>query len=139
MIATVLALAASVSPVLSSRTACRLVTAERIPVERTYWVRGTYSADGIHGSYLQVPKCKDAFSDPQLVGDAAKAVQAWHEAFRAKCKVTLFGDEIDGVFTGRFIKQRTEYLGRRITLHVLEITRITTHSLDTSSITCPSS
>jgi len=126
------------TPALGPQAACRLASDHRISAGKIYSVLGTYRADGIHGSYLEVPKCEMSFSDPQLVGDAARAVDAYHEAFRVKCGGGLFGDYIRGVFTGTFVKRKSEYLGRPIVLKVFQIRRVATKDLDTSSITCGS-
>jgi hypothetical protein len=138
MLLVFLALVASTPepPVLGPQAACRLASADRILAGKIYSVRGTYQADGMHGSYLEVPKCKMSFSDPQLVGDAARAADAYHEAFRVECRGVLFGDYIRGVFTGTFVKRRSKYLGRPIVLEVFQISHVTTKDLDASSITC---
>ena len=124
------------TPVLGPQAACELASADRIPAGKIYSVRGTYQADGMHGSYLEVPKCEMSFSDPQLVGDAARAADAYHEAFRVKCGGVLVGDYIRGVFTGTFVRRKSEYLGRPIVLKAFQISGVETKDLDTSSITC---
>ena len=124
---------------LSQKAACRLAGRERVPGGATYSIAGTYFADGMHGSSMDLPKC-DTPIFPVMIGQAEAQIAAYHQAFQQKCGGTLMGDHIVGVFTGRFSARKARLFGMRspMVTDFFVISRIDTRSLDITSITCPS-
>jgi hypothetical protein len=126
------------SVALEPKAACRLAMRDRIPVGRPYSIRGTYFADGMHGSSLELPRCHATIS-PQVEGAARARIEAFHGAFAEKCGGRLFGDHISGVFTGRFVRRSAKLHGMPAPtmVNIFVITGLETSDEDLTSITCP--
>jgi hypothetical protein len=129
---------APLQPHIDARAACHLAHAERIPPGRVYSIAGTYEADGMHGSELEIPDC-DIILIPAIDGDAAARIGAYHQAWRVKCHSTLMGDWMKGVFTGAFVRERAQLYGMQAPMMVefFVITGLQTPNEDPASIACP--
>lgn len=125
-------------PVVTPTAACKLTRADHIQARKSYSISGHYMSDGMHGSMLEIPRCNDVIW-PNIVGNASTAVAAFHDAFQRKCGVYLMGDEIDGVFTGAFVRRKAQLFGMSspMMINFFQISDIQTKDLDVNSISCP--
>jgi hypothetical protein len=122
---------------LAPKAACRLAAAARITSGQAYSIAGTYFADGMHGSMLDVAGCRVGLS-PRLEGAALARVSDFHNAFQRRCGTWLHGDYIVGVFTGH-LERRWAHLFGMIApgeVNFFVITDIETKDEDFASITC---
>ncbi len=121
---------------LNAGAACRLARAEKFD-NAVYSIFGTYFADGMHGTLLELPGCGQIIF-PEMNDGAARAIGAYHEAFARKCRSKLIGDHIVGVFTGTFTRRRARLYGMPAAMmaNFFEITDIRSRDLDTASIRC---
>ena len=123
---------------LDSESACRLVEQDGFANGPLYAIRGTYFADGMHGSEFEIPAC-DRVIFPRIEGPAYSRIVQFHRTFDAKCGGWLRGDYISGVFIGRFARMNAQLFGMSSPMEVnfFVISDIETRDLDDSSIKCP--
>ncbi len=123
---------------LSPEAACALSRSDHIPPETSYSIRGTYFSDGIHGSRLEIPAC-DLTMSPVMDGEVAVKIMDYHYAFTRQCGGQLWGDDISGVFTGKFVRRKARLFGMQspAMLEFFVISGIETKDLNASAITCP--
>lgn len=123
---------------LDTKAACRLVLEDGFVGGETYSIRGNYIADGMHGSWFELPGCQQGLA-PQLDGAALARSVNFHTAFRDRCGGWLHGDDITGLFTGHFVRRNARLYGMpgpgEVTFFV--ITDVETSDQDPASIECP--
>jgi hypothetical protein len=127
---------AQAATVLSPGAACRLAQTSSVD-SSTYSIFGTYYSDGRHGALLELPGCGQIIF-PEMYNGAARALGAYHDALARKCRGTMMGDHIVGVFTGTFTRRRARLYGMPAAMmaNFFEITDIRSQDLNVSSIRC---
>jgi hypothetical protein len=120
---------------LEAKAACRLIKGGKIPRGVVYSIPGEYGR-GMHGASLWISGCDEGVP-AEIDGEVATKISAFHSAFKEKCGVDLIGDHVSGVFTGKFIKRKSQIHGLPpIMMNYFVISDIETKGLDPASITC---
>lgn len=91
----------------------------------------------MHYAEITLEKC-DTPKIPDLIGDAASEVAAFHSAFRAKCAADLMGDSFSGVFTGTFDRRWIRLFGwsKPEIMPVFIIKEVSPDALDSTKVPC---